>query len=62
MNDTRLEAAIFFDSFLPEALRLALDHAGDDGFVASLPQLLQHHMEHLVQRTYRGKRHHHPDG
>ena len=35
-----MEAAIFFDSYLPEALRRALDYAGDDGFVASLPALL----------------------
>ena len=35
-----MEAAIFYDSYLPEALRRALDYAGDDGFVASLPQLL----------------------
>jgi hypothetical protein len=40
MNVTSLEAAIFFDSHLPEALRQALDYAGDDGFVASMPQLL----------------------
>ena len=36
-----LEAAIFFDSYLPDALRRALEYAGDDGFVASLPQLLR---------------------
>jgi len=35
-----MEAAIFYDSFLPDALRRALDYAGTDGFVASLPQLL----------------------
>jgi hypothetical protein len=35
-----MEAAIFYDSYLPEALRRALDYAGDVGFVASLPQLL----------------------
>lgn len=40
MADIKTEAAIFFDSYLPEALRLALDYAGDDGFVASMPQLL----------------------
>ncbi len=33
-------AAIFFDSYLPRALRRALQYAGDDGFVASMPQLL----------------------
>ena len=35
-----MEASIIFDSYLPDALRRALDYAGDDGFVASLPQLL----------------------
>ena len=40
MHDVRMEAAVIFDSYLPDALRRALDHAGDDGFVASMPQLL----------------------
>ena len=40
MIDIKMEAAVIFDSYLPEALRLALNYAGDDGFVASLPQLL----------------------
>ena len=35
-----MEAAIIFESILPNALRRALDYAGDDGFVASMPQLL----------------------
>ncbi len=35
-----MEAAIFFESYLPDALRLALEYAGDDGFVASMPALL----------------------
>lgn len=35
-----MEASIIFDSYLPDALRRAHDYAGDDGFVASLPQLL----------------------
>ena len=35
-----MEAAIFYDSYLPEALRRALEYAGDDGFVASMPALL----------------------
>ena len=35
------EAATFFDSFLPDALRRALEYTGDNGFVASLPQLLR---------------------
>ena len=37
----KLEAAVFFDSYLPDALRRALEYAGEDGFVASLPQLLR---------------------
>ncbi len=35
-----MEAAVFFDSYLPCALQRALEYAGDDGFVASLPALL----------------------
>jgi len=35
-----MEAAIIYESHLPDALRRALIHAGDEGFVASLPQLL----------------------
>ncbi len=35
-----MEAAIFDDSYLPDALRRALEYAGDKGFVASIPQLL----------------------
>ena len=40
MKDIKMEAAIIFDSHLPDALRRALEYAGDDGFVASMPQLL----------------------
>lgn len=40
MDDTPMEATIVFDSYLPDALRRALDYAGQDGFVASMPQLL----------------------
>ncbi len=40
MTDTKMEAAIIFESHLPNALRQALEYAGDDGFVASMPQLL----------------------
>jgi hypothetical protein len=40
MADIRMEAAIIFEPFLPNALRRALDYAGDEGFVASMPQLL----------------------
>ena len=40
MTNMNMEAAIIFDSHLPDALRQALIYAGEDGFVASLPQLL----------------------
>ncbi len=40
MDQSRMEASVFFDSYLPEALRCALEYAGNDGFVASMPQLL----------------------
>jgi len=39
-NSTRMVAAIFFESYATIALRRALRYAGDDGFVASMPQLL----------------------
>ena len=35
-----MAAEIFFEPHIPSALRRALDYAGDDGFVASMPQLL----------------------
>ena len=37
----KMEAASFFESYLPDALQYAMDYAGDDGYVASLPQLLR---------------------
>jgi hypothetical protein len=40
LDGVRMEAAIIFESYLPDALRRALEYAGDDGFVASMPQLL----------------------
>ncbi len=40
MADIRMEAEIVFDSHVPTALRRALECAGGDGFVASMPQLL----------------------
>jgi hypothetical protein len=40
MNNIQMEAAIIFETHFPDALRRALDYAGDDGFVASMPQLL----------------------
>ena len=38
--DKTMVAAIFFESYSTVALRRALRYAGDNGFVASLPQLL----------------------
>ena len=35
-----MEAEIIFESHIPNALRRALEHAGDEGFVASMPALL----------------------
>jgi hypothetical protein len=35
-----MEAEIFFESHLPDALRRAQEYVGKNGFVASLPQLL----------------------
>jgi hypothetical protein len=40
MADINMEAEIIFESHLPNALRRAQDFAGEDGFVASMPQLL----------------------
>lgn len=40
-DDVTMEAAIIFDPHLPDALGRALDYAGEEGFVASLPQLLR---------------------
>jgi hypothetical protein len=40
MADMNMEAEIIFEPHVPRALRLALEFAGDDGFVASMPQLL----------------------
>ena len=40
MPDIRMEAEIIFEPHVPRALYRALEYAGEDGFVASLPQLL----------------------
>jgi hypothetical protein len=40
MTDIKMEAAIIYESHLADALQRALTYAGDDGFVASMPQLL----------------------
>jgi len=40
MTDMRMEAEIIFEPHVPNALRRALDYAGEHGFVASMPQLL----------------------
>ncbi len=39
-NSISMVAEIFFESYATVALRRALRYAGDDGFVASMPQLL----------------------
>ena len=38
--EVRQQARMFFEPHIPSALRRALHYAGDDGFVASMPQLL----------------------
>ncbi len=40
MAEIKMQAAIIFEPHIPTALRRALQYAGDDGFVASMPQLL----------------------
>jgi hypothetical protein len=40
MKDSHMEASVVYDTHLPDALKRALEYAGDDGFVASMPQLL----------------------
>jgi len=40
MTDRKMEAEIIFESHIPNALRRALECAGDEGFVASMPALL----------------------
>jgi len=40
MKEPQMEAVVIFETHLPDALRRALDYARDDGFVASMPQLL----------------------
>ncbi len=40
MADMKMEAEIIFEPHVPRALRRALEYAGKDGFVASMPQLL----------------------
>ena len=56
MQDIKMEAAIFFDSYFPRALRQALQYAGDDGFVASMPQLLHARAnasyDHIIWNTW----------
>jgi hypothetical protein len=39
-SNVRMVARIIFEPHIPTALRRALEFAGDDGFVASMPQLL----------------------
>jgi len=40
MADIKWEAKIIFEPHVPYSLRRALEYAGDEGFVASMPQLL----------------------
>ncbi len=40
MTHIKMEAEIIFEPHVPNALRRAQEYAGDDGFVASMPQLL----------------------
>lgn len=40
MANIKMEAEIIFEPHVPYALRRALEYAGEDGFVASMPQLL----------------------
>ena len=40
MANIKMEAEIIFEPHVPNALRQALEYAGEDGFVASMPQLL----------------------
>jgi len=40
MTDIKMQAAIIFEPHIPTALRRALQHAGDEGFVATMPQLM----------------------
>ena len=35
-----IEGRSFYNSSLPDAIRAAQEHAGKDGYVASMPQLL----------------------
>jgi hypothetical protein len=41
MAEPKMEAEIFFESYATLAFRRALEYAGDDGFVASMPALLR---------------------
>lgn len=41
MADFQTEAQVFFEPYLPNALKRALEYAGNDGFVASMPALLR---------------------
>lgn len=41
MQDVGPEAEIIFEPYMPMALKRALEYAGEDGFVASMPQLLR---------------------
>ena len=40
MTDIKMEAEIIFEPHVPNSLKRALEYAGKEGFVASMPQLL----------------------
>ena len=50
-EDFEMEAAIIFGIHKPIALQRALSHAGEDGFVASMPQLIHARTNAPVVRT-----------
>ena len=56
MTDIEMEAEIFFEAHKPDALRRAREYAGDDGFVASMPQLLHArataHYDNIIWNTW----------
>lgn len=41
MKNIHMEAEIIYETHQPDALRRALEYAADDGFVASMPQILK---------------------
>ncbi len=71
MSDNKMVAEIIFESYATIAFRKALEYVDDDGFVASMPQLLarpreralrQYHLKYLIQSELRGKYSHYKAG